>query len=133
MSYRCAMRLISFALIISTVGYGIDACALAANTRLQGVGATFPAPFYKRAVVVYEQLHPDVLIDYQSIGSGGGIQAITKKTVHFAASDPPMNARELQALGGADAIIEFPTCAGGIVPTYNAAGVEGSLKFTGKL
>src|SRR6478672_9932843 len=68
--------------------------------RLQGAGATFPAPFYKRLVVVYQDVHPDVLIDYQSIGSGGGIQAITDKTVHFCGTDAPMNASELEAVGG---------------------------------
>jgi phosphate transport system substrate-binding protein len=101
--------------------------------RLQGAGATFPAPFYKRLVVAYQGSHPDVLIDYQSIGSGGGIRAITDKTVHFAASDAPMSKSELEAVGGAEAIIEFPSCAGGVVATYNVPGVKDDLKFDGKL
>lgn len=105
----------------------------AGTTRLQGAGATFPAPFYKRLVVVYQGIHPDVLIDYQSIGSGGGIQAITDKTVHFCGTDAPMNAKELQGVGGEESIVEFPSCAGGVVPTYNVPGVKGTLKFTGKL
>ena len=105
----------------------------AGTTRLQGAGATFPAPFYKRLVVVYQGIHPDVLIDYQSIGSGGGIQAITDKTVHFCGTDAPMNKKELEAVGGDEAIIEFPACAGGVAPTYNVPGVTGALKFTGKL
>ncbi len=112
------------------------ACPLnhvAAATRLQGAGATFPAPFYKRLVVVYEQSHPDVLIDYQSIGSGGGIKAITDQTVDFCASDAPMNKKELAAAGGAENIVEIPACAGGIVPIYNVPDVTTPLNFSGEL
>src|SRR4051794_8529890 len=89
------------------------------EVRLQGAGATFPAPFYKRLVVTYQEIHPGVLIDYQSFGSGGGIRAITDRTVHFAASDAPMSKNELEAVGGETAIVEFPSCAGGVVATYN--------------
>lgn len=103
------------------------------ETRLQGAGATFPAPFYKRLVVTYQESHPDVLIDYQSIGSGGGIRAITDKTVHFCGSDAPMNKKELEAVGGEAAIVEFPSCAGGVVPTYNIPNLKAELKFTGEL
>ncbi|MFO0789420.1 MAG: phosphate ABC transporter substrate-binding protein PstS [Pirellulales bacterium] len=102
-------------------------------TRLQGAGASFPAPFYKRLVVVYQGLHPDVLIDYQSIGSGGGIRAITDKTVHFCASDAPMGKKELAAVGGDDKMVEFPACAGGIVPIFNVPGIDSPLKFSGEL
>lgn len=107
--------------------------SLLAATRLQGAGATFPAPFYKRLVVVYQGLHPDVLIDYQSIGSGGGIKAITDKTVHFCASDAPMGKKELAAVGGGENMVEFPACAGGIVPIFNVPGVSSPLKFSGEL
>ncbi len=109
------------------------AAEAAAGTRLQGAGATFPAPFYKRLVVVYQGIHPHVLIDYQSMGSGGGIQAITDQTVHFCGSDAPMNEKELERVGGAENILEFPACAGGVAPTYNVPGVTAPLKFTGKL
>src|SRR3954447_16399723 len=103
------------------------------KVRLQGAGATFPAPFYKRLVVAHPSSPPDVLIDYQSIGSGGGIRAITDKTVHFAASDAPMSKSELEAVGGLDAVVEFPSCAGGVVATYNVPGVKDDLKFDGTL
>lgn len=103
------------------------------RVQLQGAGATFPAPFYKRLVAVYQQIHPQVMIDYQSIGSGGGIRAITDKTVHFAGSDAPMSDKELQAAGGAAGIVEFPSCGGGVVPSYNVPGVAGTLRFTGEL
>lgn len=104
-----------------------------AKTRLQGAGATFPAPLYKRLVVVYQGLHPDVLIDYQSIGSGGGIKAITDQTVHFCASDAPMGKKELAAVGGAANIVEIPACAGGIVPIFNVPSITTPLKFSGEL
>src|SRR4051812_47224426 len=125
-------------LLFSLISISVPACkssngSVAGKTRLQGAGATFPAPFYKRLVVVYQDVHPDVLIDYQSIGSGGGIQAITDKTVHFCGTDAPMNKKELEAVGGEASIVEFPSCAGGVVPTYNVPGVTGTLKFTGKL
>lgn len=121
---------VALALFVATSATAVNALAA---TRLQGAGATFPAPFYKRLVVAYQQLHPTVLIDYQSIGSGGGIRAITDKTVHFAASDAPMNKKELEAAGGAANIIEFPACAGGVAPIYNVPGTSQPLKFTGAL
>ena len=92
-----------------------------------------PAPFYKRIVAEYQKLHPDVAIDYQSIGSGGGIKAFTEQTVHFGATDAPLSAKEIKGVGGAAAIIEIPACAGGVVPTYNLPGVHADLKFTGEL
>ena len=103
------------------------------GNRLQGAGATFPAPFYKRLVVAYQAIHPNVLIDYQSMGSGGGIQAISDQTIDFCGSDAPMNAKELERVGGAGSIIELPACAGGVTPTYNVPGLSSPLKFTGRL
>ncbi len=93
-------------------GCGLGSGPARAATRLQGAGATFPAPFYKRLVVVYQGIYPDVLIDYQSFGSGGGIRAITAKTVHFCGSDAPMSKKELEAVGGGEEIVEIPSCAG---------------------
>lgn len=110
-----------------------EATSGSGEVRLQGAGATFPAPFYKRLVAEYEKIHPEVLIDYQSIGSGGGIRAITDKTVNFCGSDAPMSKSELEGAGGADNLVEVPSCAGGVVPTYNLPGNPDSLKFTGRL
>jgi phosphate transport system substrate-binding protein len=137
MPSRCVAGAVCLAVAAVAIGcrpsVSTTAKPAAGTTRLQGAGATFPAPFYKRLVVVYQDVHPDVLIDYQSIGSGGGIQAITDKTVHFCGTDAPMNKKELEAVGGEASIIEFPSCAGGVVSTYNVPGVTGTLKFTGKL
>ena len=98
----------------------------------RGAGATFPNPFYQRLVAEFQKLHPDVKIDYASIGSGGGIKGITEKTIDFAGSDAPMNKKEVQAAGGADVLVEIPTCAGGVVPgLQRASALSKELNFTG--
>src|SRR6478736_6741421 len=133
----CIAKMLCLAIVAFAVGCRPSASSTAkpaaGSTRLQGAGASFPAPFYKRLVVEYQHIYPDVLVDYESIGSGGGIRAITKKTVHFCGSDAPMNTAELEAVSGEASIVEFPSCAGGVVLTYNVPGVTGTLKFTGKL
>ncbi len=103
-----------------------------ADIKLQGSGATFPAPLYFRLVAEYQKLHPDVKIDYQSIGSGGGIKDITSGVVDFAGSDAPMGKKDLENCG-ADNIVQVPSCAGADVPGYNVPGVTADLKFTGEL
>jgi phosphate transport system substrate-binding protein len=126
--------MVSVLLLAIVAAHGCAPTDLGENSvKLQGAGATFPAPLYKRLVAVYQELHPNIMIDYQSIGSGGGIRAITDKTVQFAASDAPMSEAELEAVGGAERIVEIPTCAGGVVPTYNLTSVTSPLKFTGEL
>lgn len=109
------------------------ATASAATARLQAAGATFPQPLYDRLVVEYERKNPGVQISYQGVGSGAGIRNITDKIVAFAASDAPLSKKELEALGGPDAVIEIPTCAGGVVPAYQVPGVTTPLNFTGEL
>lgn len=124
---------VQWAIALGVVAIGSFAGDLQAKTRLQGAGATFPAPYYKRLVTEYEKVNPSVQIDYQSIGSGGGIKGITDQTVHFAGSDAPMKKSEMEKAGGADGLVEFPSCAGAVVPTYNLPGVDKPLKFTGAL
>ena len=102
-----------------------------ADVRLQGSGATFPQPLYERWVGEFEKLHPDVKIDYQGIGSGGGIKNITQKTVDFAGSDAPLSKSEIEGLGGEGNVIEIPSCSGGVVPAYHIPGVTAELKFSG--
>ena len=105
-------------------------CSVAsAAVRLQGAGATFPNPIYQRWVTEYQKSHPGVAIDYQSIGSGGGIKGIIAKTVDFAGSDAPMSAKEKQSAGGE--VVHIPTVAGSVVPAYNLPGFQGELKLTG--
>jgi phosphate transport system substrate-binding protein len=103
-----------------------------AQTSLTGAGATFPYPMYSKWFDEYHKLHPDIQINYQSIGSGGGIRQITEGTVDFGASDGPMNGEQLKAYKekrGAE-ILHFPTVLGADVPTYNIPGVAEELKFT---
>ncbi len=103
---------------------------VSADTRLNGAGATFPAPLYARWVAEYQKANPDIAIDYQAIGSGGGIKGITEKTIDFAGSDAPMNKNEVTKAGGQDNLVEVPSCAGAVVPAYNLPGVT-DLKFSG--
>lgn len=102
-----------------------------AQVRLQGAGATFPAPIYKRWTADFEKVRPDIRIDYQSIGSGGGVKGISEMTVDFGASDAPLTRRERERAG--DALLHIPTVAGAVVAAYNLPGFDGELKLTGAL
>src|SRR5215471_2072897 len=104
--------------------------ALAQKQQINGAGATFPNPIYSKWFSEYNKLHPDVEINYQSIGSGGGIRQLTNETVFFGASDGPMTNEQLSAAPGK--ILHLPTVLGGVVPIYNIPGVDVELKFTGK-
>jgi phosphate transport system substrate-binding protein len=104
--------------------------AFAAET-INGAGATFPAPIYQKWFEEFHKAHPDVQINYQSIGSGGGIRQLTEGTVDFGASDMPMTDEQLKAVTKYH-VLHFPTVLGGIVPTYNLQGVSTELKFSGE-
>jgi phosphate transport system substrate-binding protein len=97
--------------------------------QINGAGATFPNPIYSKWFSEYHTLHPTIAINYQSIGSGGGIRQVTNTTVCFGASDGPMTNDQLAAAPGR--ILHFPTVLGGVVPVYNIPGVSQELKFTG--
>ena len=99
-----------------------------AQTLLNAAGATFPYPIYSKWFSVYHQDHSNVQINYQSIGSGGGIQQLKAGTVDFGASDMPLNDETLGQFPFK--ILQFPTVLGAIVPTYNIPGVQAELKFT---
>jgi phosphate transport system substrate-binding protein len=100
----------------------------AAQTTLVGAGATFPNPIYSKWFSEYHKLHPDVAINYQSIGSGGGIRQIMAGTVDFGASDVGMTDEQLKQSKMPIQLI--PTVMGSVVPAYNIPGVKESLKFT---
>src|SRR6476469_5418530 len=87
------------------------------NVQINGAGATFPYIIYSKWFSEYNKLHPEVQINYQSQGSGFGIQQIQKQTVFFGASDGPMTKDQLLAAPGP--ILHFPTVLGGVVPIYN--------------
>ena len=101
---------------------------LAAQTKLNAAGATFPYPIYSKWFNQYHQEHPDIEINYQSIGSGGGIRQVTAGTVDFGASDGPMSDEQLAS--AKVKIIHLPTVLGAVVPAYNIPGFKGELKFT---
>ncbi len=95
---------------------------------INGAGATFPYPIYSKWFDEYHKLHPAIQINYQSIGSGGGIRQVLAGTVDFGATDGPMSDEQLSKAGGR--IMHFPTVLGAVVPTYNIPGVSTELKFT---
>ncbi len=99
-----------------------------AQTTLNGAGATFPYPIYSKWFSEYHASHPDIEINYQSIGSGGGIRQITSGTVDFGASDGPMSDEQLAS--SKVKIVHIPTVMGSVVPAYNVPGVTQELKFT---
>lgn len=96
---------------------------------INGAGATFPAPIYTKWFQDYNKSNPTVEINYQSIGSGGGIKQLTAKTVDFGASDAPMTDQEIQAAGGN--VLHIPTVLGAVVLTYNVPGLKASIKLDG--
>jgi phosphate transport system substrate-binding protein len=102
--------------------------ATGAQTTITGAGATFPYPLYSKWFDEYHKLHPDVQINYQSIGSGGGIRQVIAGTVDFGATDGPMTDEQLAQ--SKVKILHFPTVLGAVVATYNVAGVTQDLKFT---
>jgi phosphate transport system substrate-binding protein len=95
---------------------------------LNAAGATFPYPIYSKWFDVYHKLHPGIQINYQSIGSGGGIQQLKAGTVDFGASDMPLKDDLLAQFNFK--ILQFPTVLGAVMPTYNIPGVSAELKFT---
>src|SRR5690349_9303029 len=111
--------------VLATVA--INATAFAAD--ITGAGATFPYPIYAKWADAYKKSTGNGL-NYQSIGSGGGIKQITAKTVDFGASDMPLKADDLQKNG----LVQFPAIMGGVVPVVKVQGVKpGELKLTGPL
>jgi phosphate transport system substrate-binding protein len=103
-----------------------------ATLSITGAGATFPYPMYSKWFDEYHKKNPSLEINYQSIGSGGGIKQITEGTVDFGASDGPMTDEQLKAYQDKHGfgILHFPTVLGAVVPTYNIPGVTASLNFT---
>lgn len=115
---------LSFALVLALL-----LGTASAETNLNGAGATFPNPIYSKWFSEYHKQHPDVHINYQSIGSGGGIKQLQSRTVDFGASDGPMTDEQLSQTQFK--IFHIPTVLGSVVPTYNIPGVNAELKFSG--
>lgn len=121
---KTAIALLLLVLVAAT------SVAVSGNMLLNAAGATFPYPIYSKWFDVYHSQHPDIEINYQSIGSGGGIRQLLAGTVDFGASDGPMSDDQLAQ--AKFKILHFPTVLGAVVPTYNISSVSGTLNFTEK-
>ena len=115
----------SLRVILCTVLFA--SCALA-QTTLNGAGATFPYPLYSKWFSEYHNQHSDVQVNYQSIGSGGGIRQVQAGTVDFGATDGPMTDEQIAA--SKVKVLHVPTVLGAVVPAYNIPGVKEEVKFT---
>jgi phosphate transport system substrate-binding protein len=121
-----------FKFAAATAGAALLAVGAAAQTvQINGAGATFPYPIYSKWFSEYNKLHPNIQINYQSVGSGAGIQQLIKQTVFFGATDGPMTAEQMQAAPGP--VLHFPTVLGAVVPVYNIPNLTTELKFSGPL
>jgi phosphate transport system substrate-binding protein len=119
-------------LLASVVGVVLLIGVVAAQKiQINGAGATFPYPIYSKWFSEYNKQHPNIEINYQSVGSGAGIQQISKQTVFFGATDGPMTEDQQQAAPGK--ILHFPTVLGAVVPVYNIPNLSSELKFNGPL
>jgi phosphate transport system substrate-binding protein len=124
---KLAFRQVMIAVAVAAAG----ASVVAQKVQITGAGATFPYPIYSKWFSEYNKLHANVEINYQSIGSGGGVKQLTSRTVFFGASDYPLTPDQLLAAPGK--ILHFPTVLGAVVPIYNVPGIAAELKFTGPL
>jgi phosphate transport system substrate-binding protein len=127
MSTRKGSR--SLLLLLATLGLGMATAAVAEDINISGAGATFPNPLYSKWFTEYNKKHPEVKINYQSIGSGGGIRQFSEGTVYFGATDGPMSDEQIKA-SKVQPVVELPMTLGADVPIYNLP-IEG-LHFSGE-
>jgi phosphate transport system substrate-binding protein len=106
----------------------VMATSAPAQLLINGAGATFPYPIYAKWFDEYRKINPQAQINYQSIGSGGGIRQLQAGTVDFGASDSPMTDEQISQANGK--VLHFPTVLGAVVTTYNVPGVKQELTFT---
>lgn len=118
----------NFKLIAAGILASLPVLGAANAQNINGAGATFPNPIYSKWFSEYSQQHPDVKINYQPIGSGGGIRQVSEGTVDFGATDGPMSDAQLSA--SKVKVIHVPTVLGAVVPVYNLPGVSAELKFS---
>ncbi|MEO7728158.1 MAG: phosphate ABC transporter substrate-binding protein PstS, partial [Burkholderiales bacterium] len=111
----------------AALSLGLAVAAPAQAAEITGAGATFPYPIYSKWAEAY-RAKTGIGLNYQSIGSGGGIKQILAKTVDFGASDAPLEPAQLEKEG----LVQFPMVMGGVVPVYNLEGIKpGGLRLTG--
>jgi phosphate transport system substrate-binding protein len=120
----------SLLVVLSLLGLGTIVAAQSGTVLLNAAGATFPYPIYSKWFDVYHTQHSNIQINYQPIGSGGGIRQLQAGTVDFGGSDAPMTDEQLAQ--SKVKILHFPTVLGAAVPSYNVVGVTGDINFTQK-
>jgi phosphate transport system substrate-binding protein len=126
---RCIFRGGRVNLKVIAAGVLALVTAGASAQNINGAGATFPNPIYSKWFSEYNQQHPNVKINYQPIGSGGGIRQVTEGTVDFGASDVTMTDQQISA--AKVKVIALPTVLGAVVPVYNIPGINKELNFSG--
>src|SRR3989338_227317 len=122
-------RIRNISLFCLLAAFAVTAHA-APRMLINGAGATFPYPLYSKWFYEYNKLHPEIQLNYQSIGSGGGIRQITAGTVDFGASDAPVDDAQLQQMN--DKLLHIPTCLGAVVVAYNVPELKSGLRLTGE-
>jgi phosphate transport system substrate-binding protein len=120
------MKPMTYLSVVAALALG--AAPAAAQVKLNGAGASFPNIIYQSWILNYNKAHTDVQLNYQSIGSGGGIRQFSDKTTDFGGSDAPMTDSAIAAIHGN--VLHIPTVLGAVVITYNLPGVSQQLKFT---
>jgi len=123
------MKLKSLQLAVAIIASGLTLSASAQDNTLLGAGSTFVYPLFSKIFAEYGKAN-DVKVNYQSIGSGGGILQLTNKTVDFGGSDAPLNAEQAKKIGVP--VLHIPMASGAVVITYNIPGVRSALNLTGK-
>ena len=129
--YLAIIALVTIVIIIGGVFAYISMQNPSAGTSvtLNASGATFPQPFLSATITAYSSVKPNVQINYQAVGSGAGINALTAKTVDFAASDAPLSSNQTSQLSSP--AVHIPETIGAVTLAYNLPGVSGGLKLTG--
>jgi phosphate transport system substrate-binding protein len=121
------MKINSFRVALSLLAFSVMAHSVTAQTKLNGAGATFPAPLYQRWIAEFSKANPNIQINYQAVGSGTGITNFTQAIVNFAGSDAAMTDEQISKVK--QGVVLIPATAGSIVLAYNLAGVE-NLKLS---
>src|ERR1044071_8995440 len=127
-SFKLVAWISAVLLLLAAIACNNNGSAGSGAVDLRGAGATFPNPLYQKWLSEYGKVHPNVKLDYQSIGSGGGINQLKKQTVDFGASDAPMSDEDLKSAPGE--ILHIPTVLGAVVLTYNLEGLKQPLRFS---
>src|SRR3954454_23724831 len=121
-SFKLVVWVSAVVLLLAAVACNHNGSGGPGSVSLQGAGASFPSPLYQKWLSEYGNIHSNVKIDYQSIGSGGGVKQLKEQTVDFGASDAPMTDADLKAAPGE--IVHIPTVLGAVVITYNLEAIK---------